>query len=124
MSAYTTREAILTEIPAAILDAACDDDGDRTADEGLLDSIIAAASAEVDALLPGADAYIASQSALIFACEKIFRRRLVETNPYSTMAEAKRKELILLSGGEQVFGNVPTTLERDRYFTRADQDGF
>jgi len=101
--AYCTREQITAKIPPPVLTDALDDDGDAAEDAGLFDSLVAAASAEVDGYLQGlftvpfADPAPSKvvQAAIVFVCESVYQRRNVaeEKNPFSITAKWWRNHL-------------------------------
>lgn len=121
---YTTQEKVETLIPPQYLVDALDDDRDGAADEGLLDTIIEAASNEVDGFLAGrftipfedpAPAAVA-EAALVFVCERLYARRLVpdEKNPFTARANAWRERLQKMGDG---------TLPLDASLTRPNTPG-
>lgn len=106
---YTTQAAISAKIPLQHLNDACDDDGDGSADSGVLDNIIASAATAVDSYLAGlytvpfADPAPApcQEAAFIFACETIYdRRQILDRNPYRDRADFWRKRLEAIGNGE------------------------
>jgi phage gp36-like protein len=107
--AYTTQAKIVAKLPAQHLNDACDDDGDGSADNGVLDAVIAGAATAVDAYLAGlysvpfADPApaVCQEAALVFACETIYdRRQIVEKNPYKERADFWRDRLEKIGKGE------------------------
>lgn len=107
--AYTTQAKLIGKIPAPHLNDACDDDGDGSADSGVLDAIIANAATAVDAYLAGlfevpfTDPAPAAcqEAALIFACEEVYDRRQVsDRNPFKERADWWRKRLEAIGKGE------------------------
>ena len=111
MSAYTTQARIQAAIPAPILVDACDDDGDGSADSGVLDEVIAAASNAVDGLLAGRFSVpfagdpgpTVREASFVFACELVYdRRELTDTkNPFKSRADAMRTLLSKIAAGDQ-----------------------
>jgi phage gp36-like protein len=106
---YLTQQDIETAIPPQHLRDALDDDGDGQADDGLLDAILAAASADVDSFLVGRFAvpFVGSvpnpvkSSAFTFACERVYdRRHLGAENPWTKRADAWRERLAKMATGE------------------------
>ncbi len=100
---YVQPAQVTAKIPPSFLNDALDDDGDGTADAGLLDQIIADASQKVNAPLAGI--FITPfpdpapppvcEAALIFTLEAIYARRPAgEKNPWTSQANAWRKELV------------------------------
>lgn len=136
--AYTTQALIETRIKRPLLVESLDDDGDGVADEGLLDSIIAAASLPVDAMLEAvgistpasSPPAIAQDAALIFACELISGRRLQadQDNRFKKEADQMRARLARIARGEEsiaqagtasaMFNDSPTLVA-----SRDEQDG-
>src|SRR5262249_9140052 len=103
---YISRSQIETKVPPPILVEALDDDGDGNEDSGLFDSIIAAASQEVDGYLSGLYAVPfpdplpakVSQAALCFALDIIYGRRATSgesrnPNPWKSQAQFWREHL-------------------------------
>jgi len=106
---YTTQALIQAAIPPQHLNDALDDDGDGTADAGMLDGVIAKASQTVDALIaaqfatPIADPVPAPvrEAAFVFACELIYdRRQILEKNPYRDRADKWRERLADIGAGK------------------------
>lgn len=105
---YTTQSEIETKIPATHLVDALDDDGDGTADEGVLTAIIESAGNAVDAYLAGLYAVPfatvpapAREAAFVFACETIYdRRQILDKNPFKDRADFWRKRLEAIGKGE------------------------
>lgn len=93
MSAYVTRAEIeASGLPPKWLVEALDDNGDKAEDTGLLDAIIARASADVDGILGQRFAVpfatpppVAARAARILVMATLYRRRLVpeDKNPYA-----------------------------------------
>ncbi len=107
--AYTSQSAISAKIPAPHLNDACDDDGDGSADSGVLDSIIAGAEIAVNAYLAGLFAVpftttvpaVCQEAALVFACEMVYdRRQILDKNPYKERADFWRTRLERIGAGE------------------------
>ncbi len=81
--AYVTRDQVEDKIAPPVLLDALDDDGDGQEDSGRFDSIVGAASQEVDGYLAGlyavpfADPAPAKvrAAAFVFTCELIYNRR-------------------------------------------------
>lgn len=99
---YTTQALIQTRIPGPYLNDALDDDGDSNPDAGLLDSIIAAASQSVNALLaptyttpfPDPAPVMVQEAAFVLACEAIYDRRPgADKNPWKKSANDWREKL-------------------------------
>lgn len=113
---YTTQAEIEAEIPALFLRRALDDDGDGSADDGVLDQVIANAGRAVDAALEGLYTVpldpvpaVAREAAFIFTCEAIYNRRRQhndERNPYTDRANTLRTKLERIGKGE-----LPLTLD-------------
>jgi phage gp36-like protein len=108
---YTSQEKIQAAIPASVLTDMLDDDRDGQPDPGLLDQIIATASAQVDGYLaaqytvPLADPApaLVQQAAYVFACETLYDRRgFNENNPFRTRANAMRDVLREVAAGKIV----------------------
>ena len=81
---YVTRDQVAARIPPPVLNDALDDNGDGTEDAGLFDSIVAAASQEVDGYLAGlynvpftVPPAKVKAAAFAFVCEAIYQRRNV-----------------------------------------------
>jgi phage gp36-like protein len=101
--AYTNEQTILTYINGRDIINFLDDDSDGQPDDGLLDSIIATCSAEVDGYLSGIYQTpftgniprTVEISTTIFVCEALYARRLTpdEKNPFKTRADMWRKVL-------------------------------
>ena len=106
--AYTTQSEIETKIPATHLVDALDDDGDGTADSGVLTSVIESAGNAVDAYLAGLFTVPfvtvpapCREAAFVFACETIYdRRQIFDKNPFRDRADFWRKRLEAIGKGE------------------------
>jgi phage gp36-like protein len=116
---YTTQSELSAAIPAPHLNDACDDDGDGAADAGVLDSIIAAASLAVDALLAARYAVpftdpapaMCREAAFVFAAELIYsRRQIAERNPFKDRADTWRDRLAKIGTGT---GSLDSTLDEE-----------
>jgi phage gp36-like protein len=109
---YTTQAEIEAKIPAAVLNDALDDDGDGTADTGVLDQVIALADGEVDGYLCGLftvpfatpPAKVKAAS-FAFACEGIYQRRSIpeDKNPFAKLAAWWRNHLQEVGAGKLPF---------------------
>jgi phage gp36-like protein len=134
---YTTIESIKSHIPVELLIQALDDDGDKVADAGLLEQIVADASTAVDALLGGSfetpftdPPAAVRDAASIFACELIYERRPTGAkNPFTARADQWRAGLRKIAAGETALTNentgfqIPATRRRLRTLGRRDQNG-
>jgi phage gp36-like protein len=108
--AYTTEEKIQTLISPSDLTDALDDDRDGSADDGLLDAIIAMASNAVDAFLSGLYTVpfpdpaptVVQEAALVFSCEAVWARRLNadQKNPFLARANYWRDRLQKIGNDE------------------------
>jgi phage gp36-like protein len=107
---YCTAQKIADEFSLPRLTAALDDDGDGTADTGLLDRLITDAGDTVDGFLAGRYATpfspvpkLVAEAAFVFVCEKIHARRRQgpdEVNPYTARANDFRKQLKQIADGD------------------------
>lgn len=115
---YITRTDIVIELRPADLIAALDDNRDGVEDVGLLDSIIAKTSRDVDGSLGGAYATPFSapfppkvvEATRIFVLETLFRRRNYtdDANPFAAQAHDLRQELRQIARGDIALAGVPT----------------
>ena len=105
---YTTQTLVEAKIPPQLLNEALDDNKDGLADDGLLDTIIAAVSTEIDSRLAGLYAVpfatvpaVVSAAALDLVCEMIYQRRgyPADQNPFSKPAAAHRAKLDQIGSG-------------------------
>ena len=110
MSEYITQSQITTDIPAPVLNDALDDDGDGTADAGLLDSIIQNASGLVDGYLAGRYAvpFAGQPPATVVAATRAFtlytiwtRRPSVGDPPKTVVADYMHWKTILTEIGNR-----------------------
>jgi phage gp36-like protein len=117
--AYTTQAKIVSKIPAQHLNDACDDDGDGSADSGVLDGIIETVSTSIDSYLAGlyetpfADPApaVCQEAALIFACENVYdRRQILDKNPWKDRADAMRTRLEAIGKGSMP---LDVTIEKE-----------
>lgn len=109
--AYISQQQVIDEFTLPKLNDALDDDQDGQPDDGLLDRIITAGQLAVDGFLAGRYVTpmdpvpkLAQEATLIFVCEKIYERRRQgpdEKNPYTSRADAFRKELKAIGDGEK-----------------------
>lgn len=100
---YVTLDSLRALLPAQHILEALDDDNDGAEDDGVWDTIAAAAQEGVDGLLSGRFAVpfsapvpaLVLQAAKIFAAEIIYQRRGVEAdkNPWTSQAKALRLRL-------------------------------
>ncbi len=106
---YTTEADIAALMPPQHLLQALDDDSDGVADDGLLDTIIAAADNTVDSYLgarfevPRPDPEpIVKRASLVFVLETLYLRRGIsgEANPHAAEAAKLRTKLDALGRGE------------------------
>ncbi len=105
---YVTQAQIETEIPPLHLNDALDDDGDGSADSGLLDNLISKAEQAVDAFLGGiftvpfaTPPAAVKEAAFVFTCEAIYnRRQILDKNPYKERADYWRDRLEKIGNGE------------------------
>lgn len=109
---YTTQQLLEDEIGgSARLIEALDDDNDGKLDDGVVDRLLQRASDAVDAFLAGRYVVplspvpkLASEAALVFACEILFNRRRQgadEKNPYTGRANDFRQQLKRIADREQ-----------------------
>lgn len=119
--AYTSQSAISAKIPLQHLNDACDDDGDGSADSGVLDSIVAGAGNAVDAYLAGLYPVpflttipaVCSEAALVFACETVYdRRQILDKNPYKERADFWRDRLEKIGKG-----GLPLDASQEKEYT-------
>lgn len=112
---YITAEELIAKIPAADRDAACDDDGNGSADTGMLTAVIEQACDEVDTFysirgvatpLSVTDNPLAKQAALHLAIETLYTRRgePAERNPYHKTCEQMRALLNKVAAGTMTVG--------------------
>lgn len=109
MSSYTNQNAIQGRIAAPHLVQALDDTNSGQLNTILLAQIIADVSNDIDAQLGGIYGYplpqvpVVTSAALVFACEKIYQRRLAtdETNIFHSEAKMWREELQAISKREK-----------------------
>ena len=109
--AYTIQAEIEPLLPAAELVQALDDDNDGLIDDGLWDSIAAAAAAAVDGKLgqryatPFAEPLpaVVKEASKTFVMEMLFARRGVdaEKNPWTKRATEMRATLTYIATGDQ-----------------------
>lgn len=103
MSTYTTQDAISGFISGSNLISLTDDSGTGSIDLTVLNQVISIVSNTVDAMLsatyqvPFTGTYptLVGQSATVFACEALYRRRLTpeEKNPFKADADMFREAL-------------------------------
>jgi phage gp36-like protein len=107
--AYTSQNEIEKLIPPQHLNDALDDDRDGSADDDVLDQLIAVAANAVDAYLAGlytvpfeTPPAVVKEACLVFACEAVYARRLGlnEKNPFTDRADWWRKRLEKIGAGE------------------------
>lgn len=103
--AYISESDLLAKLPAATLLEAMDDNGDGTADTGVLTSVIASASAEIDGQLSGRHAVpftgdippLVIHACTIFVLEMLYERRGWmdgnNRNPWSSKARELRSQI-------------------------------
>lgn len=113
MSTYTSRDALVTQIPPAFLLEALDDDNDGTEDSGLLAALLASVDDEVDGYLEARHSLplptvprMVATAALHLACEALYARRGYHAdseprNPWSGRADSARALLRAIRAGEQ-----------------------
>lgn len=110
--AYTTRAQVETEIPPAKLVEALDDNADGTEDTGMFDALVTGAATEVDGILgqsfsvpfaSGEEPAVVKQAALLFVCEKVYRRRGLYgvANPFTAQAKDMRAKLDRIARKEE-----------------------
>jgi len=137
---YITASDIEARFTDAFLDQALDDDTDGVRDTGLLESVLTAASDDVDGILgaaytvPFSSPYPAAAkgAALAFACELLYARRMgkssKDVNPWTARADDWRRRLedivlgkVPLRSATATAGGAFTT--PDTNFLPANQDG-
>ncbi len=116
---YTTQAEIEASIPPQFLRQALDDDGDGSADPGLLDQIILNASSEVDAFLgqrystPFTSPFpaVVATAARIIVLESLYLRRGMsgDANPWEARAKQIRVRLSRIGKGDE-----PLTPDHER----------
>ena len=108
---YCTQSDIEALIPPDLLTAALDDDRDGNADNGLLATILDAASNAVDSYLQGLYSVpfatppaLCKQAAIIFAAEMLYARRQSgeDRNPMKQRADGLRTHLEQLRDGKLI----------------------
>lgn len=117
---YLEQAQVETAIPALHLNDALDDDRDGTADDGVLDNIIASCSQAVDAFLSGlftvpfeTPPAAVREAAFVFTCERIYdRRQIVEKNPWKARADYWRERLEKIGDGK-----LPLDAGTEKQFT-------
>jgi phage gp36-like protein len=107
---YLAEADLIPHLPPQFLLQALDDDGDGSADDGLLDAILTASSDEVDAILGARFATpfspvpaLVKTSARIFALETLYRRRGFsgDNNPWEVPAKDLRARLNRIGQGKE-----------------------
>lgn len=116
---YVELSDLEAEIPPTFLTEALDDDGDGVIDAWT--TVQASACRAVDAALGGRFAVpfpepypnVVKEAAVIFAAEKCYTRRghHDKENPFTARADALRRDLRAIGGGEQP---LSPTIERQK----------
>lgn len=108
--AYATQAEVEGQIAPQVLRDQLDDDRDGVADTGLLTQIITTCSAVVDGYLAGLftvpfedpEPATVRSAALMFVCEALYARRMVQdsVNPFTTRAKTFREILGKIGTGK------------------------
>jgi phage gp36-like protein len=111
---YLSEADLTPHLPPQFLLQALDDDGDGSADSGVLNSILTASSDEVDSLLGSRYPVpfsaplpaLVKTAARVFALETLYRRRGFsgDQNPWETRAKDLRDRLNRIGQGKEPLG--------------------